>query len=101
VDNAERRRARSLFAMAAAQVTQAQSKRPRNSSGAFRFQASRLSGLAGDYVGRTRAFLALSDLEFHLLAFVERCIARRLNIRVMDEQILAAVIRVNEAIALT
>ena len=90
-----------VFLLLWRQVTEAQRKRPRNQSGAFRFQASRLPGLAGDYVSRARAFLALSDLEFHLLAFVERCIARRLNIRVVDEQIFAAVIGVNEAKALT
>jgi hypothetical protein len=73
-------------------------KRPCRSWGrAFWFQAFHSLGLAGDYVGRTRAFFALSDLEFHLLAFVERCIARRLNFRVVDEQIFAAIIGVNKA----
>jgi len=73
-------------------------KRPcRSWSRAFWFQALHSLGLAGDYVGRTRAFFALPDLEFHLLAFVERCIARRLNLRVVDKQIFAAIIRVNKA----
>jgi len=57
--------------------------------------------LLGDYVGRTRAFSALSDLELDLLALVERCIARRLDLRVVDKQILPPVIRVDEAKPLT
>ena len=35
--------------------------------------------LAGDDVGRTRTFFALSDLELHLLAFVKRGIAAHLD----------------------
>jgi len=50
------------------------------------------SGLAGDYVGRTRAFSALSDLELDLLALIKIGIAGRLDFRVVDEQIFAATI---------
>ena len=57
--------------------------------------------LAGDYVGRAGAFLALSDLELDLLAFIERCIAGCLNLGVVDEQILAAIVGIDEAITLT
>jgi hypothetical protein len=71
----------------------------------FRGRASWFSSfvacLAGDYIGRTRAFFALSDLELDLLTFVERCIAGCLNFRVVDEQIFAAIVGINEAIALT
>jgi len=48
------------------------------------------------YVGRTWAFFALSDLVFDLLAFIERCIARRLNFRVVDKEVIAAIIRGNK-----
>jgi len=48
--------------------------------------------LAGDYVGCTRAFFALADLEFHLLAFVKRGVAAHLDFRMMNEQILAGII---------
>ena len=53
--------------------------------------------LARNYIGRTGPLLALSDLELDLLAFVERCIASSLDFRVVDKQILAAVIRDYEA----
>ena len=48
--------------------------------------------LAGDDVGRTRAFFALSDLELHPLAFLKTGVARRLDLRVMNEQIILGVI---------
>ncbi len=71
----------------------------------FRGRASWFSNfvvrLAGDYISRTRAFFALSDLELDLLTFIERCIAGCLNLRVVDEQIFAAIVGINEAIALT
>ncbi len=57
--------------------------------------------LARDYVGCAWAFLALSDLEINLLAFIERCVAGCLDFRVMDKQIVAAVIRANKAKSLT
>jgi len=49
-------------------------------------------GLAGDYVGRTRAFFALSDLELNLLALLKIGVAGALDFRVMNEQIIAAII---------
>lgn len=71
----------------------------------FRNRASWFSSfaacLAGDYIGRTWAFFALSDLELDLLTFVECCIAVCLNFRVVDEQIFTAIVGINEAIALT
>jgi len=48
--------------------------------------------LTRDYVGCTRSFFTLSDLEFHLLAFLKSGVAIRLDFRVMNEQILAAAI---------
>ena len=48
--------------------------------------------LAGDDVGRTRTFFALSDLKLHLLAFVKRGVAAHLDFRMMNEQILAGVV---------
>ena len=48
--------------------------------------------LAGDDVGRTRAFFALSDLELHLLAFIKSGVTFSLDFRVMNEQILAAIV---------
>jgi len=57
--------------------------------------------LAGDYVGRTGTFSAFSDLEFDILAFIERCIAGRLNFRVVNKQIIATTVRLDEAKALT
>ena len=52
------------------------------------------------YVGRTRALLALSDLELDLLAFIQRCIACCLDLRVMDKQVIAAIVRGNKTISL-
>jgi hypothetical protein len=52
------------------------------------------------YVGRTWAFLALSDLELDLLAFIQRCIACCLDLRVMDKQVIAAIVRGNKTISL-
>jgi hypothetical protein len=53
-------------------------KRPRHLAGPFdSFKLCCLSDRL--YVSRTWAFLALSDLEFDLLAFIERRITRRLN----------------------
>jgi hypothetical protein len=49
-------------------------------------------GLAGDNVRRTRAFFALSYLELNLLAFLKMSVAFRLDFRVMNEQIIAAII---------
>jgi hypothetical protein len=65
-------------------------------SRAFRF-SSLVVCLAWDYIGRTWTFLALSDLELNLLAFIERSIARCLDIRVVDKQIFAAIIWINKA----
>ena len=49
-------------------------------------------GLAGGYVGRTRAFSALSDLKVNLLAFVKIGVTGAIDFRVMNEQIIAAII---------
>ena len=56
--------------------------------------------LTRDYVSRTGAFLALSDFVLDALAFVERCIAIRLDFRVVHKQVIAAIIRGNETIPL-
>jgi len=53
------------------------------------------------YVGRTWAFFALSNLKLNALVFIERCIAICLNLRVMDKQIIATVIRSNKTKTLT
>jgi hypothetical protein len=79
----------------------ASKKALQNEQGLLFFQAYYLLGLEGDYVGRAGAFFALSDFELHLLAFVERCIARCLNIRVMDKKIFATVVRVDKTKSLT
>ena len=63
---------------------------------AFRF-SSVVAFLAGNYVRRTGTFFALSHLKVDLLAFFERSIALGFNLRVVDKQIVAAIIRVNEA----
>ena len=57
--------------------------------------------LTRNYVCRTWAFFALADLEFNLLAFIERCVAGGFYFRIMDENIIAAVIRSNKTISLT
>ena len=44
------------------------------------------------YVGRARAFFALSDLELDFLVFIECCITFCLYFRVVDKQIIAAII---------
>jgi hypothetical protein len=49
-------------------------------------------GLAGDYVRRTWAFSALADLEFNFLAFIKIGVSAALDFRVMNEQIVAAII---------
>ena len=41
--------------------------------------------LTRDYVGRTRAFFALSDIELNPLAFLKTGVASRLDCRVMNE----------------
>ena len=66
-------------------------------SGALGF--SRHLVLAGDYSGRTWAFFALSDCELNLLAFVKARIAVGLYFRVMNEQILIAVIGRDESVS--
>ena len=57
--------------------------------------------LARYYVGRAGSFLALSNLELNLLAFIERGIAGRLDFGMVDKQIFAAVIRDYESESLT
>ena len=56
--------------------------------------------LTRDNIGRTWAFFALSDLVLDALAFVERRVAIRLDFRVVHEQVIATIIRGNEAIPL-
>jgi hypothetical protein len=53
--------------------------------------------LARNYVGRAGALLALSDFELDLLPFIERGVAGRLDLRMVDKQIFAAVVRDYEA----
>ena len=57
--------------------------------------------LAWDYISRTWTFFAFPDLEFDLLAFIERSEAFRFNLGVMDKQIIASVVRLDEAVPLT
>ncbi len=45
-----------------------------------------------DYIGRARAFSALSYLELNLLAFAKTGVAGRLDLRVVYEQVIGAVI---------
>lgn len=52
---------------------------------------------AGPNIGRTRALLALSDFEIDRLALIEGGIATRPDLRMVDEQILAAIRRADEA----
>ena len=52
--------------------------------------------LGGSHAGRARALLALSHLELDLLAFIERRVPLRPNLGMMDEQIVAAVLRRDE-----
>lgn len=75
-------------------------KKPRH-CGAGLVYAQASFGLAGRNVGRTRAFLALSDFEIDRLTFIERGAARRSDLRVVDEQIRATIRRGNEAKSLT
>jgi len=56
-----------------------------------------MASLAGDDIRRAGAFLALPDVELHRLILIQRSVALRLHFRVMDEQILPAVIGSNEA----
>jgi len=56
-----------------------------------------LLGLARGDVVRTRALLALSDLEIDRLALIERGVALGLDLRVMDKQIFSAIRRADKA----
>ena len=58
-------------------------------------------GLTRPNVGRARALLALSDFEIDCLALIERNVARRFELRMVDEQIRAAIRRPDEAESLT
>jgi hypothetical protein len=73
-------------------------ERPRFAAGPF---SSLVVFLFGDDVGRARTFFALSDLKLDLLALIEGCVACGLDLRVMDKQVFPAVVRINEAKALT
>lgn len=55
---------------------------------------------AGDDVGRARAFLALTDRKLDFLTFVERGVALGPDFGVVNEQIVAPIIRSNKSIAL-
>ena len=61
-------------------------------SGARWFSAADFK-LARDDICRTWAFFALSDLELDLLALIETGVAVRHNFRMMNEQIIAGVVR--------
>ncbi len=54
-------------------------------------------GLARNYISRTRAFFALSDLEVNLLPLFEIGIAGGLDFRVMDKQVLTAAVGGNKS----
>ena len=56
--------------------------------------------LARDYVGRTRAFFPLSNLELNLLTFLKSRVAGRLDFRVMNEQVITAAVRTDKSKAL-
>jgi hypothetical protein len=49
--------------------------------------------LYGGYAGRARTLLALPDCKLDLLTLIERGIALCLDLRVVDEQVFAALIR--------
>ena len=74
-------------------------KRPRRQSRAFQTLKSCCKS-AGDRVGRARALLALADREVDLLTFVERRVALGPDFGVVDEQIVAAIIRSDESVSL-
>lgn len=57
--------------------------------------------LGWNYVCCAGAFLALAYFEIDALTFIERCEARNLYFRVMNEQISAAVVRCNKTITFT
>jgi len=57
--------------------------------------------LTRDYVGRTRAFLALSDIKLNLLAFIETGVAGRLDLRMMNKQVIAGDIGCDKSKAFT
>ena len=65
------------------------------------FFLKRCFRLARNYIGRARAFFAFSDLEFNFLAFIERCVPGCLNLRVVNKQIVAAVVWLDETESLT
>lgn len=54
----------------------------------------------GMYVGRLRAFLALGNLVFHDLTVIKRSKALGRNIRMMNEQFIAAIVRNNKTVPL-
>jgi hypothetical protein len=58
-------------------------------------------GLAGCNVGRTRAFLPLSDFELDRLTLTESGITRRFDLRVVDKQVRATIRGADEAKSLT
>jgi hypothetical protein len=70
-------------------------ERPCDWAGPFLVQAL-VSTLYGSHTGCTRALLALSNLELDLLTFIERGVTLGFDLRVVDEQVLAAVIRSDE-----
>lgn len=57
--------------------------------------------LAGRNVGRTRALFALPDFEIDRLPLIERSVACRFDLRMVDKQIRAAIRRGNKAKSLT
>jgi hypothetical protein len=62
------------------------------------FDSFALFRLYWGYIVGTWAFFALSDLEINLLVLIEICVTDSLNFRMMDEQVIAAVIGSNKTI---
>lgn len=83
------------------QSKQHNTKGPATRQGLFDSFKPCWSLLERDYVGRTGTFFPLSDLELDLLPLIERCVTGCLDLRVVDKQIITAVIRCNKTISLT
>jgi len=58
-----------------------------------------LSFSAGNYVDRTGTLFALADFELNLLSLVERRIAARFYLRVMDKQVRSTVIGADKTVS--
>jgi hypothetical protein len=64
----------------------------------FSICASLVDLLNRGYIVCTRPFFALSSLEINLLVLIEICVTCSFHFRVVDEQIIAAVIGSNKTI---